>query len=255
MRNFPPNNHSTEAPATPADRSAFTLIELLVVIAIISILVLLLLPAINAAREAARRTQCINNIKQIGLAVINYEGAHGEFPLGAMLYEGSMWTAYILPFMEDENLKNLMTIGEDSYGNFQWAHPGPYRYPIDDKIYRNVIACETFIPSFRCPSGAIPDFQYDVSADNWHVMRRVPGSYLACASGIAVDQNDPIGLPEMDGVMWGIDKDKLKSVKPLKMRKIKDGTSKTLMVGEALHDAVAQRQFGMTPRINSRRSQ
>ena len=159
-------------PTLSGARSAFTLIELLVVIAIISILVLLLLPAVNAAREAARRTQCINNLKQIGLAVLNYEGTRGEFPIGAMLYEGSMWTAYILPHMEDENLKKLMTIGEDSYGNFQWAHPGPYRYPIDDKIYRNVIACETLISTFRCPSGAIPDYQYDISADNWHVMQR-----------------------------------------------------------------------------------
>jgi prepilin-type N-terminal cleavage/methylation domain-containing protein len=237
---------STQRPPARRPRRAFTLIELLVVIAIISILVLLLLPAVNAAREAARRTQCINNVKQIGVAVLNYEGAHGEFPIGAMLYEGSLWTTYILPFMEDENLKKLMTIGEDSAGNFQWAHPGPYRYPLDDKIYRNVNACETLIPTYRCPSAPMPDHQYDVSADNWHVMQRVPGSYLGCASGVAIDQNDPMGLPEMDGVLWGIDKEKRREIKPLRMRKILDGTSKTMMVGEALHDAVAQEKQGRT---------
>ncbi len=60
---------------------AFTLVELLVVIAIIGILVLLLLPAVNAAREAARNTQCKNNIRQLALAVVSYEGAHRRFPV------------------------------------------------------------------------------------------------------------------------------------------------------------------------------
>ena len=92
-----------------------------------------------------------------------------------LLAEGSMWSGYILPYMEDDQLKKLMTIGEDAGGNFQWAHPGPYRYPIEDKTYRNIIAVETLISIYRCPSAVLPDFQYDVSSDNWHVMQRVPG--------------------------------------------------------------------------------
>ena len=64
--------------------SGFTLVELLVVIAIIGVLVALLLPAVQAAREAARRTQCINNIKQMGLGAVNYESAHGSFPPGRL---------------------------------------------------------------------------------------------------------------------------------------------------------------------------
>lgn len=225
-------------------RQGFTLIELLVVIAIIAILVMLLLPAINAAREAARRTQCVNNLKQIGLAIINYETAKRTLPPGVILGEGSMWSGYILPHMEDENLKNLMTIGEDAMGNFQWAHPGPYRYPLDKKTYRNIIAVESVIPAYRCPSAALPNHQYDVSSDNWHVMRRVPGSYLGCASGVVVDQNRPRGMEELDGVLYGHNKDR--QLKPVRLKQLVDGTSKQILVGEALHDSNAQRKIGRT---------
>ena len=172
-------------------QNGFTLVELLVVIAIIAMLVTLLLPAVQAAREAARRSQCQNNLKQLGLAVLNYESANEYLPRGANLAEGSMWTAFILSFMEDESLWDLMTIGEgariggggnpsNTSGNFQWAHPGEYADGslIGRVEFRNVVACETLIPTFRCPSAALPDFQHDVSSDNWHVMKRVPGSYV-----------------------------------------------------------------------------
>ena len=103
----------------PRRRPAFTLIELLVVISIISVLIALLLPAVQAAREAARRAQCVNNLKQIGLALSNYESAIGAFPPGYIdlqnnpiftpdldMGPGWGWAALSLPFMEQQPLYN-----------------------------------------------------------------------------------------------------------------------------------------------------
>jgi len=90
-------------------RRAFTLVELLVVIAIIGILVALLLPAIQAAREAARRTQCSNNLKQMGVGFHNYHDAHRSFPPscvkqkdqdGGGSAQATLWSGLLLPFME-----------------------------------------------------------------------------------------------------------------------------------------------------------
>ncbi|MGE3821357.1 MAG: DUF1559 domain-containing protein [Isosphaeraceae bacterium] len=106
---------------SPTDRArsarGFTLIELLVVIAIIAVLIALLLPAVQAAREAARRAQCVNNLKQIGLAMHNYESSTGTFPMGVMTYDHSQpadtptnlrkahsFFNYILPYIEQTNL-------------------------------------------------------------------------------------------------------------------------------------------------------
>lgn len=87
--------------AKTAQKKAFTLVELLVVIAIIAILVLLLLPAVNAAREAARRASCINNIRQLGLALINFEGTHNRFPPSRGKVGGWSIHSRLLPFLEE----------------------------------------------------------------------------------------------------------------------------------------------------------
>lgn len=107
-------------------KRGFTLIELLVVIAIIAILIALLLPAVQMAREAARRTQCRNNLKQIGVACHNYESTHGCFPTS-----GSYWRcnvlegvgggfgplAYLLPFTEQKDMYNALNLGMNGHAN------------------------------------------------------------------------------------------------------------------------------------------
>ena len=98
----------------------FTLVELLVVIAIIGILIALLLPAVQAAREAARRSQCTNNLKQLGLALHNYHDVHLSFPPGGWSTRNQLaWTVSILPFIEQQPLYDTFNQGASSYsGNF-----------------------------------------------------------------------------------------------------------------------------------------
>ena len=91
------------------DNRAFTLVELLVVIAIIGILVALLLPAIQAAREAARRSQCTNNLKQLGIAIHNYHDTYKQLPVGNHSCCWGTWQMSILPFIEERQLGEMYT--------------------------------------------------------------------------------------------------------------------------------------------------
>jgi prepilin-type N-terminal cleavage/methylation domain-containing protein len=230
-----------------AGRRGFTLVELLVVIAIIGILVALLLPAVQAAREASRRASCMNNLKQIGLALQNHHAALGELPKGAMIGEGTLWSGFILPYAEEETLKQLVTISTTSDG-FNWACPQPfYSYPLTDPSFKNLLACETVIPMYRCPSANLPEHVPHKTADTYYYQSRVPGSYIGCASGIITTQffyNLPQlrgrqNLEQADGVLVGVKVAFLNPVlpqTPISFRQIDDGLSKTIAVGEAVPD-------------------
>ncbi|MBI1325437.1 DUF1559 domain-containing protein [bacterium] len=141
-------------------RKAFTLIELLVVIAIIAVLISLLLPAVQSAREAARRAQCTNNLKQIGLALHNYESANGSFPPGSVAtpmpvvdctQRGFSLFALILPQMEQNQIYNAINFNLSSGGTFNGVGSGA----------SNRTALITRINSMVCPSDMIQT-PYDI---------------------------------------------------------------------------------------------
>ena len=111
------------------EKRGFTLVELLVVIAIIAMLVTLLLPAVQAAREAARTIQCKNNLKQMGLSLLNYHDAVGEYPLGVYGAAGSSvgygWATKLLPFIEEQGIYDLIAVNYIS--GKPTHHPGMCR--------------------------------------------------------------------------------------------------------------------------------
>ena len=124
-------------------RRGFTLIELLVVIAIIAILVALLLPAVQQAREAARRSSCKNNMKQLGLALHNYHDVHSCFPPGSFGNANSSratnWRASILPFIEQGPAYDQINFETGSF----WGHSGPF----SGNVVLQTLRVETYV----CP--------------------------------------------------------------------------------------------------------
>ena len=151
-----------------ADR-AFSMVELLVVIAISAILIGLLLPAVQSSREAARRTKCMNNLKQIGLAVQNFEGARKELPPSRNYDHYTTWAFLILPYMEQQALPE------------HWDDSLKY-------YYQNDTARLTQIPMYYCPSrrdgGVISTVGDDIQSD-YESGAHVPGTVgdYACSAG------------------------------------------------------------------------
>ena len=133
-----------------SQRFAFTLVELLVVIAIIGILVSLLLPAVQAAREAARRMQCTNNLKQLALAMHNYHDTHKSFPAGQIYEEGNSylpgwgWGAQLLPYIEQGSVSSTIDF------------TGEMRSSVNAPLVATPMA------AFSCPSDVKPDNKPDV---------------------------------------------------------------------------------------------
>src|SRR5690242_2608624 len=143
-----------QRPRQQQRRTAFTLVELLVVIAIIGVLVALLLPAVQAAREAARRVSCVNNMKQLGLALHNYESSSACFPWGVWRntpYDGCSTSprfgmmVYLLPYAENSSLYNSI--------NFSGASAAS---PVSTaNSIRNYTGMATKIASYVCPSDQV----------------------------------------------------------------------------------------------------
>src|SRR5688500_2633618 len=147
-------------------RRAFTLVELLVVIAIIGVLVALLLPAVQAAREASRRTHCRNNLRQIGLAVTNHHDAKGHYPPGRVREDqfGASWAFELLPYMEQQQIHQAF---DESLR-------------VDDD--RNAQAMRTPVPAFYCPSRRQPVADRDFDDDDGPTLKpgvAAAGDYAA----------------------------------------------------------------------------
>lgn len=218
-------------------RNGFTLVELLVVIAIIGILIALLLPAVQAAREAARRAQCSNNLKQIGLAFLNYESTYKIFPAGARSHAatgwvwGFAWGVPILPFAEQQALYDqLDKTGVRSVDSAGRPHTGLVYAGKNE--YNGMLLSGVVIPYMQCPSSSLPML----------VMVGSPagsqGAHAPSYTGIsgAVDHATAVnkdsqsnqhmarGIQSRGGVLIGKEH--------IRISEVIDGTSNTICVGE-----------------------
>ncbi len=149
----------------------FTLVELLVVIAIIGILVALLLPAIQSAREAARRSQCVNNLKQLGIAMQNYHDVHKSLPMGNFSCCWGTWQMAVLPYIEEQQLADLYrwnpkyaTIYEDEY-RYDGHGPLPTTPPVQST---NLQVVQKRIKTLTCPSDEPQTNSAFVSGGTYH---------------------------------------------------------------------------------------
>ncbi|MBN2291788.1 MAG: DUF1559 domain-containing protein [Pirellulales bacterium] len=207
-------------------RGGFTLVELLVVIAIIGILIALLLPAVQAAREAARRAQCSNNLKQIGLAVHAYHASFREFPPSHIVSgdndvgKAVSTQLVLLRYLEQDNVYNML--------NFDIGLTFEYKVPLDMKHHEGV---SKIIPAYKCPSSAHADTtNYDGGCGSGTY------PYLNC-QGIAEyepimgSDNFPAPYAHNTNNIWSVGGCHILNG-VVRIRDVTDGTSNTISFGE-----------------------
>jgi len=207
-------------------KMGFTLIELLVVIAIIGTLVGLLLPAVQSAREAARRIACVNNTKQLGLALLNFESARRRLPAASDRGwngggGGYSWIAFVLPFMEETSLSNALS---SNSSRFSSAYVGGGI---------NAAQALVSLPQLICPS-----FTGNIRAATAYATTNISNAAITNYKGTAAEGYASAGTPDSGpgggGVMtlqtWGSEPGNSKTGVTLSM--IGDGTSKTFSLAE-----------------------
>jgi type II secretory pathway pseudopilin PulG len=207
------------------------LIELLVVIAIIAVLVSLLMPAVQQAREAARRSQCSNNLKQIGLAIHNFEEAKQTLPSSRMGPQHATWFVQILPYVEQQNLYSVWTLTDSYYVQQPAARLTP-------------------VPVYSCPTrrGAMLSTQFEVSSNGIPDSQQYPGVLGDYAgnggqfAGAIVD--DPLCHGAMCQAESLVTNNQVTDTKSrTRLRDIVDGTSHTFLAGEK---HVPQSKYGQS---------
>lgn len=223
----------------------FTLVELLVVIAIIGVLVGLLLPAVQAAREAARRMSCSNNMKQIGLALHNYESTHRTFPSSWIVttptgtvgpgLNMTVWGLMLLPFMEQQPLYDRYDPRVPAFN--EAAGIG---YP-PAVVLQNISVVSTVVPTYLCPSvpgaGASRVYDWDYNPDFPVTGRAAPSDYCA-VSGVRgayasiAFANFPGGSRHGALQFGGDNVPGVGTPRRSRMSDILDGTSNTILIGE-----------------------
>ncbi|WP_158265104.1 DUF1559 domain-containing protein [Blastopirellula marina] len=208
-------------------RSGFTLVELLVVIAIIGVLIALLLPAVQQAREAARRMQCSNNFKQLGLALHNYHDTFKAFPYGSRAgtvgyanLSGVNWRTSVLPFMEQNNVFEKLDFQTGSFSG--WTN---YQFNSTNVILKDLV-----VEGFVCPSSPIdpkvaaPGCLNDTQASLMHQYVGIAGAYPDPAGRTDVVKQTTRGYAAGTGM--------LRAGQTTRFRDAVDGTSNSLMIAE-----------------------